>query len=107
MVSAKFGVSSGKSRGNGKGNDNATLSASDKQKAMELALSQVEKQFGKGAIMRLGESHVVDVEIIPTGCISLDAALGIGGIPRGRVIEMFGPESAGKTMTALHVVAEA
>ena len=80
MVSAKFGVSSGKSRGNGKGNDNATLSASDKQKAMELALSQVEKQFGKGAIMRLGESHVVDVEIIPTGCISL-----------GRVIEMFGP----------------
>ena len=70
-------------------------------------MAQVEKQFGKGAIMRLGESRVVDVDVIPTGCLSLDAALGIGGVPRGRVIEMFGPESAGKTMCALHIVAEA
>jgi len=74
---------------------------------MVQAMAQVEKQFGKGAIMRLGESSVVDVDIIPTGCLSLDAALGIGGVPRGRVIEMFGPESAGKTMCALHIVAEA
>ena len=92
MVSAKIDA-----RGNGK----------DKQKAVEEALAQVEKQFGKGAIMRLGESRVVEVEVIPTGCLSLDAALGIGGIPRGRIIEMFGPESAGKTMCSLHVVAEA
>ena len=79
----------------------------DRQKAMDEALSQVEKQFGKGAIMRLGENHVVDIDVIPTGCLSLDAALGIGGLPRGRVIEMFGPESAGKTMCALHAVAQA
>ena len=79
----------------------------DREKAMEQALAQVEKQFGKGAIMRLGENQVVDVDIIPTGCLSLDAALGIGGLPRGRVIEMFGPESAGKTMCALSAVAQA
>ena len=79
----------------------------DREKAMQQALAQVEKQFGKGAIMRLGENHVVDVDIIPTGCLSLDAALGIGGLPRGRVIEMFGPESAGKTMCALSAVAQA
>ncbi len=79
----------------------------DRAKAMEQALAQVEKQFGKGAIMRLGEDQVVDIDIIPTGCLSLDAALGIGGLPRGRVIEMFGPESAGKTMCALSAVAQA
>jgi recombination protein RecA len=79
----------------------------DREKAMEQALAQVEKQFGKGAIMRLGENHVVDVDVIPTGCLSLDAALGIGGLPRGRVVEMFGPESAGKTMCALQAVAQA
>ena len=79
----------------------------DRKKAMEEALAQVEKQFGKGAIMRLGESQVADIDVIPTGCLSLDAALGVGGLPRGRVIEMFGPESAGKTMCALHVVAQA
>ncbi len=79
----------------------------DKQKAMDQALAQVQKQYGKGAIMRLGESQVVDVDVIPTGCLSLDAALGIGGLPRGRVIEMFGPESAGKTMCALTAVAQA
>ena len=79
----------------------------DRQKAMDQALAQVEKQYGKGAIMRLGESQVVEVDVIPTGCLSLDAALGIGGLPRGRVVEMFGPESAGKTMCALTAVAQA
>ena len=79
----------------------------DRDKAVELALSQIEKQFGKGAIMRLGESSVVDVDVIPTGSLSLDIALGIGGVPRGRVVELFGPEAAGKTMCALHIVAEA
>jgi recombination protein RecA len=79
----------------------------EKQKAMELALAQIEKQFGKGAIMRLGESPVADVEFIPTGSLALDIALGIGGIPRGRVVELFGPEAAGKTMCALHMVAQA
>ena len=103
MVSAKFAT--GKNKGRVNGHD--ALGEKDKEKAMEQALAQVEKQFGKGAIMRLGESHVVDVDVIPTGCLSLDAALGIGGVPRGRVIEMFGPESAGKTMLALHIVAEA
>ena len=86
-------------------NRNSTVS--DKHKAMELALSQIEKQFGKGAIMRLGEAQVVDIDAIPTGSLALDAALGIGGIPRGRVIELFGPEAAGKTMCALHIIAEA
>src|SRR5512137_347380 len=79
-----------------------------KEKALELAVSQIEKQFGKGAIMRLGaEEAPRDVPIIPTGSLSLDYALGVGGIPRGRVVEVFGPESSGKTTLALHVVAEA
>jgi recombination protein RecA len=100
MVSAKFSSKSKLDR-------NASNDPKDRQKAMEQALATVEKQFGKGAIMRLGENHVVDVDIIPTGCLSLDAALGIGGLPRGRVVEMFGPESAGKTMCALSAVAQA
>ncbi len=79
----------------------------DRDKAIKLALDQIERQFGKGSIMRLGESASMDVDVIPTGAISLDAALGVGGIPRGRVIELFGPESAGKTMLALHIVSEA
>ena len=80
----------------------------NKEKAIELALGQIERQFGKGSIMRLGESSSnLDIDVIPTGSISLDAALGVGGVPRGRVIELFGPESAGKTMCALHIVAEA
>ena len=79
----------------------------DKDKAISLALDQIERQFGKGSIMRLGESTGMDVEVIPTGAISLDAALGVGGVPRGRVVELFGPEAAGKTMLALSIVAEA
>jgi recombination protein RecA len=80
---------------------------SDKQKALDLALSQIERNHGKGAIMRLGDRAVLRVEAIPTGSIALDIALGIGGIPRGRVTEIYGHESGGKTTLALHVVAEA
>ena len=80
--------------------------AVDKNKALETALAQIEKQFGKGSIMRLGENTHLDVEAISTGSLSLDLALGIGGIPKGRIIEIYGPESSGKTTVALHVVAE-
>jgi recombination protein RecA len=76
-------------------------------KAIDIALSQIEKQFGKGSIMRLGSRDTLDVPAIPTGSISIDAALGVGGLPRGRVIEIFGPESSGKTTLALHAIAEA
>ncbi|NMC75167.1 MAG: recombinase RecA [Geobacteraceae bacterium] len=80
----------------------------EREKAVELAVSQIEKQFGKGSIMRLGNDEPLpDVAAIPTGSISLDMALGVGGVPRGRVIEIFGPESSGKTTLALHIVAEA
>jgi len=79
----------------------------DKGQAIEAALANIEKKFGKGSIMRLGERPVEDINVISTGSISLDAAIGIGGMPRGRVIEIYGPESSGKTTLALHVVAEA
>ena len=79
----------------------------DKLKALETAVGQIERQFGKGAIMRLGQQDAVNVNVIPTGSLGLDAALGVGGIPRGRVIEIYGPESSGKTTLALHVVANA
>jgi len=79
----------------------------EKRKALEMALNQIEKQFGKGSIMMLGESSHMNVEVIPTGALDLDIALGVGGIPRGRVIEIFGPESSGKTTVALHIIAEA
>jgi recombination protein RecA len=79
----------------------------EKKKALEAAMSQIEKQFGKGSVMKLGEFKAMEVEAIPTGALSLDIALGIGGVPRGRIIEVFGPESSGKTTLALHVVAEA
>lgn len=79
----------------------------EKSKALESALLQIEKQFGKGSIMRLGESGRPGIEVISTGCLSLDIALGVGGIPRGRVIEIFGPESSGKTTVALHIIAQA
>ncbi len=76
-------------------------------KSLDMALTQIERQFGKGAIMRLGSDNVVAIEAIPTGALSLDLALGIGGVPRGRVVEIFGPESSGKTTLALHIIAEA
>lgn len=80
---------------------------SEKKKALEMAMGQIEKQFGKGAIMKLGEFKAVAIDAIPTGALSLDIALGIGGLPRGRIIEIFGPESSGKTTMALHAIAEA
>ncbi len=78
----------------------------EKKKALESALGQIEKQFGKGSVMKLGEFKAMNVEAIPTGALSLDVALGIGGIPKGRIIEIFGPESSGKTTLALHMIAE-
>ncbi len=81
--------------------------AAERQKALETALNQIEKQFGKGAVMKLGQNVTMNVEAIPTGSLSLDIALGIGGLPRGRIVEIFGPESSGKTTVALHVAAEA
>src|SRR5207244_6060837 len=79
----------------------------DKAQALGLALSQIEKQFGKGSIMRMGETTHMDIEAIPTGALALDIALGIGGLPRGRIVEIYGPESSGKSSLAMHVVAEA
>src|SRR5574337_1445274 len=83
------------------------ITAADKTKALDQALSHIEKQYGKGSIMRLGADEKIEVAVIPSGCLSLDLALGIGGVPRGRVIEIYGPESSGKTTLALHVIAEA
>ncbi len=79
----------------------------EKVKAVDVAMTQIERQFGKGAIMRLGDRAAVHVDVISTGSVSLDAALGVGGVPRGRIIEIYGPESSGKTTLALHVIAEA
>lgn len=79
----------------------------ERKKALDVALSQIEKQFGKGSVMRLGEYKAMEIDAIPTGALSLDIALGIGGLPRGRIIEIYGPESSGKTTLALHVIAEA
>ncbi len=79
----------------------------EKQKALELALGQIEKQFGKGSIMKLGQDSKLNLDSISTGCLDLDIALGIGGVPKGRIVEVFGPESSGKTTVALHIVAEA
>ena len=81
--------------------------ASDKKQALETALAQIDKQFGKGAVMKLGANIAMQVDAIPTGSLGLDLALGIGGVPRGRIIEVYGPESSGKTTLALHILAEA
>ncbi|MDO5378552.1 MAG: recombinase RecA [Clostridia bacterium] len=81
--------------------------AGEKKRALDMALASIEKQFGKGAIIRMGDRAAQDIQVIPTGCLDLDMALGVGGLPRGRVIEIYGPESSGKTTVALHVVAEA
>lgn len=77
----------------------------ERSKATQLAIDQIKERFGEGAIMKLGEAHAMDVEAVPTGCLSLDIALGVGGVPRGRVIEIFGPEASGKTTLTLHVIA--
>ena len=78
----------------------------DNKTNLDLAISQIEKQFGKGAIMKLGDAPIQKVDVIPTGCLSLDIALGIGGVPKGRIIEIYGPESSGKTTVSLHILAE-
>ncbi|MBR6119507.1 MAG: recombinase RecA [Oscillospiraceae bacterium] len=85
----------------------APTPATDKKKALETALRQIEKSFGKGAVMRMGERPEMNVEAIPTGSLALDAALGVGGVPKGRIIEIYGPESSGKTTLALHILAQA
>ena len=85
----------------------AKTATNDRNKALEVALSQIDKQFGKGSVMRLGDDNRPPVQVIPTGSLALDVALGIGGLPRGRVIEVYGPESSGKTTVALHAVANA
>ena len=79
----------------------------ERRKALDVALSQIEKQFGKGSVMRLGDFKAMEIDVVPTGALSLDMALGVGGLPRGRIIEIYGPESSGKTTLALSVVAEA
>ena len=85
----------------------ANATKDEKEKALELAIAQIEKAYGKGAIMKLTEKNIVKVEVISTGCLSVDLALGIGGLPRGRIVEIYGPESSGKTTLSLHVIAEA
>ncbi len=82
-------------------------SANEKLKALQAAMSKIEKDFGKGSIMKLGDERIEDIEVIPTGSISLDAALGVGGYPKGRIVEIYGPESSGKTTLAIHAIAEA
>ena len=81
--------------------------AEDRDRALKAALSKIEKEYGKGAVQRLGDAEVIDIGAIPTGSLSLDLALGIGGVPRGRIVEIYGPESSGKTTVALHMIAEA
>ena len=83
-----------------------TRDEGDKQRALEAALAQIDRAFGKGSVMRLGSKSKIEVEAVPTGSLGLDIALGIGGLPKGRVVEIYGPESSGKTTLALHVVAE-
>ena len=90
-----------------KNNVNSSVATEEKKKALSAVFGAIEKQYGKGSIMKLGEAPHVDVDAIPTGSLTLDMALGVGGIPKGRVIEIYGPESSGKTTVALHVVAEA
>ena len=90
-----------------KPNYEAPAPAADKKKALQTALAQIEKSYGKGAVMRLGDKPEMNVDAIPTGSLALDAALGIGGVPKGRIIEIYGPESSGKTTLALHILAQA
>src|SRR6187200_1652834 len=85
----------------------ARMAGFDREKALDTALAQIERSHGKGAVMRLGDEGRAPIDAIPTGALSLDLALGVGGLPRGRVVELYGPESSGKTTVALHVVAQA
>ena len=83
------------------------MASNDRDKALETALAQIEKQFGKGSVMRLGDENRQPIQVIPTGSVAVDVALGVGGLPRGRIIEIYGPESSGKTTLALHAIANA
>ena len=83
------------------------MAVADREKALEAALAHIEKHHGKGSVMRLGDQSQAEIEVIPTGSIALDVALGIGGLPRGRIVEVYGPESSGKTTVALHAIANA
>ena len=83
------------------------MASSEKLKALQAAMDKIEKSFGKGSIMKMGDEVVEEMEVIPTGSIALNAALGVGGYPRGRIIEIYGPESSGKTTLAIHAIAEA
>ena len=96
-----------KSKNAGKSDVSQVQDQSERKKALEAAMAQIEKQFGQGAVMRMGDRTQVDIDTVPTGALTLDIALGIGGLPRGRIIEIYGPESSGKTTVALHCVAEA
>ena len=96
-----------KSKNAGKGSVSQVQDKDERRKALDAAMAQIEKQFGQGAVMRLGDKSQVEIDTIPTGALTLDIALGIGGLPRGRIIEIYGPESSGKTTVALHCVAEA
>lgn len=96
-----------KSKNSAKGSVAPVQDQSERRKALDAAMAQIEKQFGQGAVMRLGDQTHIDIETIPTGALTLDIALGIGGLPRGRIVEIYGPESSGKTTVALHCVAEA
>lgn len=88
-------------------NNSGNVNIDDKRKALDAAIAQIEKQYGKGSVMKLGDSNAnMNIDVIPTGSLSLDIALGLGGVPRGRIMEVFGPESSGKTTVALHIVAE-
>ena len=87
--------------------NSATTNNSEKLKALQAAMDKIEKSFGKGSIMKMGDTHIQEVEVIPTGSIALNAALGVGGYPKGRIIEIYGPESSGKTTLAIHAIAEA
>jgi recombination protein RecA len=90
-----------------RGNEDRMPTASDREKALETALAQIDRQFGKGSVMKLGSEERAPIESIPTGSIALDVALGIGGLPKGRIVEVYGPESSGKTTIALHAIASA
>ena len=96
-----------KSKNAAKGSVAQVQDKDERRKALDAAMAQIEKQFGQGAVMRLGDKSQVEIDTIPTGALTLDIALGIGGLPRGRIIEIYGPESSGKTTLALHIVAEA
>ena len=95
------------SRSEGSKNGAGTKEAKAKDAALQAAVTQIEREFGQGSVMRLGDENAIQVEAIPTGALSLDLALGVGGVPRGRVVEIFGPESSGKTTLVYHIIAEA